>query len=247
MNPYQSDLASIHDEGFGQLAESAARLLVAELERRCLPKETVVDLGCASGVTARWLTDEGYSVIGLDLSASLIELTRRRVPEATFRVDSFVGAEIPAAVAVCAVGEVLNYTFDVDNKPAERNRLFSSIFTSLAPGGLFLLDVAGPDRAPSEPIRTFFESDDWVVLVETSGTAEVLNREITTFRRYGDLYRRASETHRLHLVAPETIETELETSGFQVERTEDYDDTHLPSGVHGFLATKPANGRVTSQ
>lgn len=241
MNPYRSDLAFIHDDGFGHLAASAARVLAAELRKSEYSEGTVVDLGCGSGITARLLTDAGYSVLGLDLSYAMIEIARQRVPEATFRVGSFVGAEMPPCVAVCAIGEVLNYAFDDCNNDVARAALFADVFSALKPGGLFFFDVAGPDRAPAHTTRTFTERPDWAVLTEVSEDGGVLTRRITTFRRSGDLYRRDVETHRQHLISPDEIEAELRACGFGVERVGAYDDTRFTSGVHGFNARKPSS------
>lgn len=240
MNPYRPDLAFIHDDGFTHFASGAAELLIATLRQGGIHAGTVVDLGCGSGVTARKLTDAGYAVVGADLSEALVELARRRAPEATFRVGSFVGAEIPACVAVCAIGEVLNYTFDDRNDSAARVALFADVSAALTPGGLFLLDVAGPDRAPAHPSRAFKQSEDWTVLTETSAEGGVLTRKLTTFRRSGGLFRRDAETHRLLLVPPGRVEVELRRSGFEVERAGAYGQTLLPPGLHGFIAHKPA-------
>lgn len=235
---YRTDLAYVHDRGFGHFAAGAGRLLVAELRRRGILDGTVIDAGCGSGITAAFLAECGYRVIGVDLSEALLEIARRRVPQAMFRKASFVELEVPPCVAVCAIGEVLNYGFDDRSGPAARVDFFRRVIASLAPGGVLLFDVAGPDRAPERPTRNFFEDDDWAVLVETSVEARVLTRRIVTFRRDGGAYRRDAEVHRLRLVPPEEIVSELERSGFGVEELRSYDDEALPPGLLGFLAYK---------
>ena len=238
MNPYRSDLAFIHDEGFGHLAAAATSVLIAELQANHHFEGTIVDLGCGSGITARLLTDAGYSVMGIDLSEALIEIARRRVPEASFSVGSFVNAKIPPCVAVCAIGEVLNYAFDDRNDDAARMALFTDIFSVLKPNGVFLFDVAAPDRASTHTTRTFTEHPDWAVLMEASEQDGMLVRRITTFLRIGDLYRRDSETHHQHLIPPDKIERELQACGFKTERLSAYGAMPLFSGLHGFKAGK---------
>ncbi|MCQ4210380.1 class I SAM-dependent DNA methyltransferase [Streptomyces longispororuber] len=73
-----------YDEAFphkdGQLA--AVERMLARLE----PGSRVLDVGCGTGVpTARQLVDAGHSVVGVDLSAGMLELARKQVPEAEFR------------------------------------------------------------------------------------------------------------------------------------------------------------------
>ena len=46
----------------------------------------VADIGCGTGTLTRLLTDEGYSVDGLDFSREMIERARAKVPEADFVV-----------------------------------------------------------------------------------------------------------------------------------------------------------------
>lgn len=46
----------------------------------------VADLGCGTGTLTRLLTDEGYTVDGLDFSPEMLERARVKVPEAQFTV-----------------------------------------------------------------------------------------------------------------------------------------------------------------
>lgn len=239
MNPYRPDLACIHDQGFGQFAEAAPDVLLAALRDSGLLSGTIVDLGCGSGISARRLADAGYTVIGFDLSSALIDIARTRVPEATFHVESFVRARIPRCVAAAAIGEVLNYNFDDRNGNAARTDLFARVFSALEFGGVFVLDIAGPERAPPVPTRNFVEQEGWSVRVEASAHDRMLTRQITTFLREGEGYRRDTETHRLQLVAPDEIGTQLRCCGFDVERIGAYGETKLPAGLYGFVARKP--------
>lgn len=236
MSYYRSDLAYVHDHGFGQLASAAAEFLIDELARKGLDRGTICELGCGSGITARALADRGYSVVGSDMSEAFIQMARERVPEAEFRVGSFVEMDLPPCTAVCAIGEVLNYAFDSRSSAATRKLFFDRAFRALVPGGVFLFDVAGPDRAPDRPTRTFVEGRDWTVLVETSTRADVLTRRIVTFRRSGLAYQRDSEIHQLHLIAPGDIEAQLRAVGFEVKRLGGYAGQVFPRGLYGFLA-----------
>jgi SAM-dependent methyltransferase len=72
-----------YDEAFphkeGQVAAGA--WLAASLG----PGARVLDLGCGTGLpTARQLADAGLRVTGVDLSAGMLALARRNVPQATF-------------------------------------------------------------------------------------------------------------------------------------------------------------------
>jgi len=238
---YGTDLAFIHDAGHGALARHAALQLLDELNRAGHPRGTVVDLGCGSGILAGVVVDAGYDVLGIDVSAAMIALARAHVPKGTFTVGSSVSSDIPDCVAVAAIGEVLNYTFDPANDNGSRGELFERINRSLAPGGVFLFDVAGPNRGKRDASRrSYATGPDWAVLVETSvdGDASLLTREITTFRKAGELFRRDSETHRLALFEPADILTTLQAVGFDVQMMAAYGSLSLPDGLTAFLARR---------
>jgi SAM-dependent methyltransferase len=201
-----------------------------------------VDLGCGSGILARALRSAGYDVIGIDLSESLLEIARRRVPDGAFRVGSFATADIPPCVAVTAIGEVFNYTFDAENSAPVRVRAWQRIFNALVPDGLLLFDMAGPERVPKNgPKRDYFEGSDWAILVETEGNASrtLLTRRMTTFRKIWDLYRRDAEMHQLQLVEPAEILASLRSIGFASETFSSYGSQPLFDGLTGYLARRP--------
>ncbi|HEX6526500.1 MAG TPA: methyltransferase domain-containing protein [Streptosporangiaceae bacterium] len=93
----QYDQAFPHKEG--QI--TAGEWLIGQLARGA----RVLDAGCGTGLpTARQLLDAGLAVTGIDISAVMLELARRNVPEADLRrLDlTEVGSELghfDAAVA----------------------------------------------------------------------------------------------------------------------------------------------------
>ncbi|MGA8045516.1 MAG: methyltransferase domain-containing protein [Dermatophilaceae bacterium] len=59
------------------------------------PPARVADLGCGTGTLTRLLTDQGYTVDGLDFSTAMIERARLKVPEARFVVGDAATPELP--------------------------------------------------------------------------------------------------------------------------------------------------------
>jgi SAM-dependent methyltransferase len=229
VNEYGEDLAYVHDAGFSDLAQTAANRVVANLRRRRSVEGLVVDIGCGTGVAARRLIRAGYDVLGIDTSRDMLALARRAAPAATFRHGSFVDFELPAdCVAVTAIGEVLNYdaTAEAEDHIAG---FFSRAHAALRPGGLLVLDAAGPGRVPGGgPVRTWSEGADWAILVETSEDrrARVLTRRMTTFRRApagGGGWRRTEAEHRQRLHPATDILRLLRDAGFQARIQRSYD------------------------
>ena len=235
---YGEDLAYIHDAGFGDFALGAAPGILEILRRNGTSDGLIVDLGCGSGLWARELAGAHYDVLGLDISEAMIDIARERVPEAEFRVASVFEAEIPACVAVTALGEVLNYLFDPGTDLA---LLLHRVYEALVPGGLFVFDVAEPGQvARGVKTRGFTEREDWVVLVEKEEEGSLLKRRITTFRRQGAHYRRTDETHRQRLYRAPYVAGELRRVGFLPRTTRHYGRFRLPRAHAAFIARKPA-------
>ena len=239
---YGEDLAFIHDAGFGGVARDAAAFLLGALRRQGRGGGLVVDLGCGSGILAGELSAAGYDVLGIDLSAAMVALARRRVPNGRFRRGSLLTAELPPCVAVTAVGECVNYRFDAGNTKQGLHQLFRRIYEALCPGGLLVFDVAEPGRVPgSGPQRTFREGEGWAVLVtaEEDRRRELLTRRITSFRKVGAGYRRGHEVHQLRLLRRSEVAGQLRGVGFRVRVLSGYGRERFPPGYAGFLARKP--------
>jgi SAM-dependent methyltransferase len=238
---YDEDLAYVHDDGFGHVARNAAIELLDRLRASRISNGLVVDLGCGSGILAEQITKAGFEVLGFDISKAALEIARRRAPEARFRHGSFREAHIPRCVAVTAVGEVFNYLFDPHNSPSAFQKLVGRVHDALAPGGLFMFDLATVGRGPAdEPRRTYFDGKDWVCVVSTQEdrASRILIREITTFRKVGKLYRRSDEIHRLRLIAANQAISVARRAGFVAHNLPAYGKFTLRRGWYGVFCRK---------
>lgn len=236
---YENDLAYIHDQGFGGFARGSTPGLLKHLHEAGIHDGRIVDLGCGSGVWAKALVDAGFEVVGIDISAAMIELARQRAPKAEFFVGSLVQFPIPRCRAVTALGEVFNYLFDADNSLRSLQVVYKNAFDALSPGGLLIFDVAEPGRCRGRT-QAFTEGADWTCLVEYRHDEQnhQLTRRIVTFRQIGDAYRRHEETHRQQLFAEGCVVRMLKSVGFQVRPVRSYGDYPLAEGVVGFVARK---------
>ena len=240
---YTEDLAYIHDVGHAEFALRSAPGIIRILEDSGIREGRVVDLGCGSGIWARKLVDAGYGVVGIDISEAMIEISRRRVPEAEFKVGTLFEAEIPPCDAVTAVSEVLNYLFD-ETAHGGLSGLFRRVHDALNPGGVFVFDLAGPGQVAARggKVRTFSEGDGWVVAVEKEEdrATRTLIRRIISFRKIGERYRRTDETHRQRLYEPARVADELRRVGFLARISRGYGRYPLPEAHRAFTARKPA-------
>jgi SAM-dependent methyltransferase len=226
---YGADLAHVHDDGFGGFARDAAPGVLRALARAGVRDGLVVDLGCGSGIWAALLLDAGYEVLGVDASADLLRIARRRAPAARFVHGSLDEVELPAgAAAVTALGEVLSYGPRRSLTPVLRRA-----GRALRPGGMLVFDVVGPGREP-RPRRTWTEGDGWVVCVDAREEGRTVTRRIVTFRASGRAWRRSEETHVQRTFARDAVLAALAAAGLEGRARRPYGRGHL-----AFAARKP--------
>lgn len=234
---YDDDLAYVHDVGFSGLATGLAPGLLTLLSDAGIAEGRVVDLGCGAGVWAERVSRAGYQAVGIDISQAMIELARRRLPSAEFHVGSIWDHDIPACRAATALGEVVCYQ---TGGRQHLGSLFRKVFNALEPGGLLIFDVAevGLDRRRSP---SFVEGDDWACLVrfEYDQKKDRLTRQITTFRKAGELFRRSRERHVQQLYKAKQVAEFLRKTGFRVRTVRKFGSHPLLPKRAGFVARKP--------
>lgn len=236
---YREDLAYIHDVGFSHYVLQSMPGILAILKQQGIDSGGIVDLGCGSGLSTDILVQAGYRVLGIDISAAMIAIARNRVPNAEFQVASLFQVEVPCCRAVISISECFNYLFDSNNQSLIP--VFQRIYNALAPGGVFIFDVAEPGQVEvTTPVKSFTEGEDWIVLVEKQEDRDrhILTRRIITFRQMGEHYRRDDEVHRQQLYISEEIAAMLKQVGFTVEIGAYYGQFALPNAHAAFVARK---------
>jgi SAM-dependent methyltransferase len=241
---YSTDLAYIHDVGHSGFCERAAPELLRLLKAARIGHGLVVDLGCGSGLWAHRLVEQGFEVLGVDISPGMIRLARAHEPRARFRVGSFLETPLPQCVALTSIGECLGYAFDARNGEAALEKLFARVHAAIEPGGLFVFDVLEPSRGNrSRNGKSWAMGPDWAVLVtrHEDPDAKLLTREITSFRQAGKSYRRTDEVHRVRLLERNFVGRALRRQGFLVRVINGYGEFRFERGHVGFVARKKSN------
>ena len=191
---YREDLAYVHDAGFRGLAQAAAAYLLERFDTAPRPITRILDIGCGSGITTRMFADAGFSVVGIEPSAAMINLARKAAPYAEFIQNSAYEIELPNCDAIVAIGEVLNYHSEPKRADELIRKFFQSARAALSSGGLLVFDVVTSGE-PSLDARSRTAGEGWTILCRTTEdkAARTITREIETLRanRY---------THECHLI-----------------------------------------------
>ncbi|MFF4034766.1 class I SAM-dependent DNA methyltransferase [Streptomyces sviceus] len=102
----------------------------------------VADLGCGPGRITAHLASLGLSVLGLDLSESMLAVARRENPALRFEQGSMLELDLPDGALAGAVSWYSSIHTPVDELP----RLFAEFHRVLAPGGHLLVAFQAGDK-----------------------------------------------------------------------------------------------------
>lgn len=238
---YGEDLAYIHDAGFGDFARSAAGAVLKLLEEEGIGEGLIVELGSGSGIFAGKLTAKGYNVLGVDYSEDMVKIARKRAPGGVFEVGSIFDFSIPPCRAVVSIGECLSYALDEKNSMEALGEVFSRAYDCLGKGGFFVFDILEPGvNGGEKELYGIKEGKDWTIFLKRveDMTKSTYRREITIFRREGELYRRSREVHTANLYRRGEIEKMLKEKGFKVTLTDHYGERVFEKGHIGFICRK---------
>ena len=188
--------------------------------------QTVLDLGCGTGNSSEPFVKRGLTVTGLDLSAAMLAVARRKLPEATFIEGDFATFELGQTFDLAvSVFDSLNNLLDPDDFRRTAGRARHHLNT----GGLFIFDVN-----TTVGLRNLWEDDraeGWVDDVyylwehsfdETSGLAKVVAYCEKGARGF-------TEVHLERPYDPQEVRALLATAGFR--------DVQVLTYPHGRPAT----------
>lgn len=99
--------------------------------------DLVLDLGCGSGIPARYLASKGMRVIGIDISSEMILLAKKQVPGVPFICADMEKTQWPkdAFGGICAFFSLLHL-------PKKRTiDLLHNVYKWLRPGGILAVTV----------------------------------------------------------------------------------------------------------
>ncbi len=115
---------------------------IPSMIREHVTGKRAVDFGCGAGRSTRFLRDLGFDVIGIDISAAMVELARRSDPKGDYRLveDGTTGDLPPESF------DLILSAFAFDNIPVLQNkvRLFKALRRLLKPGGRMINLVSSP-------------------------------------------------------------------------------------------------------
>lgn len=235
---YEADLAFIHADAFGDVANAAITSLIPPL--KAAGAQRVIDVGCGAGVSTKALVEAGFDTLAIEPSIALLDVARKGAPAARFLQASAYDVTLPPCDAILAIGEVLTYHDPTEDAGDRLQRFFAGAAAALPQGGQLVFDLI-ETGAPPLNARTWKSGVEWAVLSASTEDVEGkrLTREIETFRDLGaGSYRRTRELHHVRLFERAAVLAWLAQAGFKVETATAYGALELPQRRVAFYATR---------
>jgi len=188
-------------------AIAALLSLIGPVERR-----RVLDLACGHGVVARELARRGADVIGLDLSAELVERARRAVGNGPHEITYVIGDASAPDMLLNEQFDLVSCNFglsDIDDLAG----VCANVSRLLAPGGRFVFSIlhpcfaGGADVSGSWPTGSTYYDERWW---RADGARSTLRQVVGANHRTLSTYVNTLAVHGLMLVA--LVEPEPERS-----------------------------------
>jgi SAM-dependent methyltransferase len=189
-----------------------------------VPVESVLDIGCGTGLLMAELADRGYHVAGLDGAPAMLERARARLGPGTPLVESVLPAVPDLGLFDAAVS-----TFDTLNylDPAAFTATMPAVARRLRPDGWWIFDLhtdALLHLVEEQPNSAGVEAG-WAFTLDS--TVDRSARTCTT--RFDALLEatgeRVTEEHVQHFPTDEQVLHALTAAGFtRIERVDEYTD-----------------------
>jgi ubiquinone/menaquinone biosynthesis C-methylase UbiE len=158
-------------ESYNKIADAYARRYADELQHKPLDRELlsrfavsvkgqgeVCDLGCGPGHIARYLSNQGVHICGLDLSPRMIDQARKLNPDISFRVGNLIALDIGDE----SLAGIVAFYAIVNIPESSLPTVFAEMWRVLKPGGWLLLsfhigdEVVRPDELFGQAISMVF-------------------------------------------------------------------------------------------
>ncbi len=169
-----------------------------------MPLGTALDYGCGSGRSTRFLRDQGFSVVGADISLAMISRAREQDPEGDYHLINPADLTLFPNDMFDLILSVM--TFDSISTVQEKVDTLSEMSRVLKPGGLKILVAASSEVYLREwvsfstadfPENHLAQSGDVVhIIIKDIGDRRAVEDTLWTEVAYEDTFRRTP----LHLI-----------------------------------------------
>lgn len=159
----------------------------------------LLDLGCGTGMTAVPFRDAARSIVGVDLSAGMLQHAARRVtPQGRPVYDQLQRADVVTALRERPASLDLILSADVFIYIGDLHPVFAACRTALRPAGLLAFTIEstpGPDDFVLRPTRRYAQSPAYISRLAAEFNLIQIDRRDATLRQGDDGHPVAGEVY----------------------------------------------------
>ena len=136
---------------------------------------TAIDLGCGEGGDVLWLAEQGWTALGLDISATAVGRARDEAASRGLDGASFEAVDLDAWEPEPASVDLVTASFFQSNVALNRTAILRRAMTALRPGGrlVSVSHAAPPSWAKDHPAKMVSVQEEAEQLVGSSEEREV--------------------------------------------------------------------------
>jgi SAM-dependent methyltransferase len=185
-----------------------------------VPVKLVLDLACGTGTLTCMLAQQGYTMIGTDLSTEMLAEAMEKAMEVEGEAPIFLNQamnelDLFGTIDACVSSlDSINYVTDI----GELREAFHRIHTFLMPGGYFLFDIIAPEWLKKLDGEMFVDENEDVFCVWRGSydhDEQVLTYGMDLFERgEEDCWYREQEEHCERAWQVSELKALLEENGF---------------------------------
>ena len=140
---------------------------------------TAIDLGCGEGGDVLWLAEQGWTALGLDISATAVGRARDEAAARGLDSASFEAVDLDAWEPEPASVDLVTASFFQSNVALDRTAILRHAMTALRPGGHLVLvsHAAPPSWASDHPARMVDVQEEAAQLAQPAAEWEVVVAE----------------------------------------------------------------------
>lgn len=220
--------------GWNYYPEAFGEQLLAWLKQEGIAAQTVLDMGCGTGILCRILAQAGLNARGMDLSPGMVAIAREENPTIPFDIgDMTIYCPEDSFDLVTCTGDALNHLPQLD----QAQQVFRRVWDCLNPGGWFVCDVLNEQEvSDSEPFEMDFSETVRVWFQMTRPDQNTVNLCVRVWENGVFQF---EENIRETLHDPETLCRMLEEQGFTpVRRAHRLTDTANNAATWYIMAQK---------
>ena len=136
---------------------------------------TAIDLGCGEGGDVLWLAEQGWTALGLDISATAVGRARDEAAARGLDGASFEAVDLDAWEPEPASADLVTASFFQSNVALDRTAILRRAMTALRPGGRLVTvsHAAPPSWAKDHPATMVSVQEEAAQLVRSAKEWEV--------------------------------------------------------------------------